>query len=675
MGVINILDISVANMIAAGEVVERPASVAKELIENSIDAGAKTVAVEIQRGGVAFLRVTDDGCGMSREDLVLSVKRHATSKIKDKEDLSAITTLGFRGEALAATASVSNMRIMTKRKEDFSGAMLRVDGGEMRSVEETGAPDGTTVIVENLFFNVPARLKFLKRDATEGGAVAAVVEKAALSHPDIAFRFISDGNVKISTSGDGKLENVIYSIFGASAAKGYLPIHSFDGVIRIDGYISYPEQSRTNRNGQNFFVSKRYIKSRTMSAALENAYSSFIQQERFPACVINFDIDPSRVDVNVHPAKLEVKFADEKLVYDSLYYAVRGTLKNMTERPVLDINSAERRKQAEKAKIISGFMPVTDVPKDIAVQRRMDIENQNEKPTAKPAVPPIPEHNTAGTGYMSVMSPAPYERKETPAGKTTAPTPPPADAEKKPSTDGGAVFAFGAYPVSDRPIDRGALDIIADDADEPLKIQRPDSRNPAVEAPAKPSFRYIGEAFDTYVIMETEGKVVIFDKHAAHERILFEELAANMKTEADIQLLMPPERVTIGREAADAADECRSQIESVGFEFTVKDAVAEISGIPSGLSPYEAVTLFSELADSLSVSSSASGMAQGRFEKSLYTAACKAAIKGNRKYEKENVLWLCEKLVEYGCVKYCPHGRPVAMEISKRELDRRFGRT
>ncbi len=677
MGVINILDISVANMIAAGEVVERPASVAKELIENSIDAGASNISVEIQKGGVAFLRVTDDGCGMSREDLVLSVKRHATSKIKEKSDLDAITTLGFRGEALAATASVSNMRIMTKRREDLYGAVLRIEGGEPKSVEETGCPDGTTVIVEQLFFNVPARLKFLKRDATEGGAVAAVVEKAAMSHPEICFRFISDGNRKITTPGDGNLLNTLYSLFGADVAKSYLPVKRFDGAIRIEGFVSYPEQSRTNRNGQNFFVSHRYIKSRTMSAALENAYSSFIQPERFPACVLNFEIDPSRVDVNVHPAKLEVKFADEKLVYDALYYAVRGALKSLTDRPVLEINGNERRKREEAAKITSGFMPLFDVPKDTAVQKRFDLDGANGE---KAGIPRGFSRREPTGGFITLASPAPDEKKAEYAADTVRPA-----ASVPPTVSGGAgneksggeaVFAFSSHPVSEREQSRAALDIRADDIDDGIKRIKPsDGKNPATEASSAPEFRYLGEAFDTYVIMETDGRIVIFDKHAAHERILFEELAANMKTEPDIQLMMPPETVTLGRDQASAADECREQIEKVGFDFSVSGDKAEICGVPAGLSAYEAVTLFSELTTSLSESSSAAGLAEGRFEKSLYTAACKAAIKGGRKYEKEFVLWLCEKLVEYGCVKYCPHGRPVAMEITKRELDRRFGRT
>ena len=673
MGVINILDISVANMIAAGEVVERPASVAKELIENSIDAGAKNITVEIQKGGIAFLRVTDDGCGMSREDLVLSVKRHATSKIKDKSDLGAITTLGFRGEALAATAAVSNMRIMSKRREDFSGAVLKIDGGEMKSVDETGCPDGTTVIVENLFYNIPARLKFLKRDITEGSAVAAVVEKAAMSHPEIAFRLISEGNMKISTSGDGKLQNTLYSLFGASVAKGYFPVRGSDTGIKIEGYISFPEQSRTNRNGQNFFVSKRFIKSRTMSAALENAYSSFIQPERFPACVLNFEIDPARVDVNVHPAKLEVKFADEKLVYDTLYFAVRGALKTMTDRPVLDINSAERQRREEKARITSGFMPLYDMPKDAAVQRKMDFSdvrgdsNDNKFSTSAPA-----GFKPSG-GFVSVASPSPFEKSGKAAGGDVK-----SDVLKTPSVKSESeemvLQAFSGYQINDQIADRTVLDVIPDDD---LLTAKPSKsgKGPAEEAAKTPEFRYIGEAFDTYVIMETDGKIVIFDKHAAHERILFEELAANMTTEADVQLMLPPEKVDLGREAAAAADECKRQIESVGFDFVINGDCAEISGVPAGLSRYEAMTLFSELADSLSESSSVEGMAQSRFEKSLYTAACKAAIKGGRKYEKEFVLWLCEKLVEYGCVKYCPHGRPVAMEITKRELDRRFGRT
>lgn len=340
MGNINILGFDVANLIAAGEVVDRPASVVKELLENALDAGSTAITIEIQRGGVTFIRVADNGCGMDTDDLTTSILRHATSKIRTADDLSDITTLGFRGEALAAIASVSKLRIFSKPKDSPFGALLESEGGEITSVTETGCADGTTVIVEDLFFNVPARRKFLKKDSTEAIAVGAVVEKIALSRPDISLKYICDGEIKFMTAGNGNLSETIWALFGKDTAKRLLKVDREENGIHITGYVSESDLVRANRNMQNFFINGRYVKSKTASAALEQAYTSKIPSDKFPSCVLNIDLNPAAVDVNVHPAKLEVKFANEKLIFDAVYYAVLTALESEVKRPELQMGRA-----------------------------------------------------------------------------------------------------------------------------------------------------------------------------------------------------------------------------------------------------------------------------------------------------------------------------------------------
>ena len=333
MGKINILSFAVANLIAAGEVVDRPASVIKELMENSIDSGADRITVEIQKGGTTFMRVSDNGCGIDKDDLPTALRRHATSKIKEAEDLDSIISLGFRGEALAAISSVSNIRIISKPKDAPIGAAVESRGGDIIGVVERGASDGTTVIVEDLFANVPARRKFLKKDITEGMAIASVVEKIALSHPEIAIRFISDGQPRLETTGDGKALNAIYSVFGRDFATKLLEVDGEIENVRVKGYVGRSDNVRANRNYQNFFINGRYVKSKTAMAAIEQAFKSYIAPDKFPCCVLFIEIDPRTVDVNVHPTKLEVKFSNEKPVFESIDYAVRNTLRNNVTRP------------------------------------------------------------------------------------------------------------------------------------------------------------------------------------------------------------------------------------------------------------------------------------------------------------------------------------------------------
>ena len=380
MGKINVLSFAVANLIAAGEVVDRPASVIKELLENSIDSGAKQITVEIKNGGITYMRVSDNGCGIEAEDLPIAIKRHATSKIKTSDDLMRILTLGFRGEALAAIASVSDLRIISKTADSAYGAMVEVHGGEIVEYCEQAARNGTTVIVENLFANIPARRKFLKRDITEASAIGTIIEKIALSHPEVSFRFISDGSLKLETPGDGKLENVIYIVMGKQLQSAMIYVDSEINNIRVKGYIGRSDVVKSNRNYQNFFINNRFIKSKLAMAAIEQAYTSYLPPEKFPCCVLNLTIDPTVVDINVHPTKLEVKFANEKPVFEAIYHTVKTALEENTTRPELEIpvlnNSIPARISTEQYRSIAQTRPVSEAFAPIVNSKKEDIPEQ-----------------------------------------------------------------------------------------------------------------------------------------------------------------------------------------------------------------------------------------------------------------------------------------------------------
>ncbi|MBQ2999609.1 MAG: DNA mismatch repair endonuclease MutL, partial [Clostridia bacterium] len=426
MGKINVLSFAVANLIAAGEVVDRPASVIKELLENAIDSGADRITIEIQNGGVTYMRVADNGCGISAEDLPVSIRRHATSKIKEAKDLDGILTLGFRGEALAAIASVSDLRIISKTADAPVGAMLEAHGGEIAGVFERASADGTTVIVENLFANVPARRKFLKKDVTETMAVTAVVEKIALSHPAISFRLITDGTIRMETTGDGDLKNTVWSVFGKEFASKLIPTELTVDGIEVHGFVGRPDNVRANRNYQNFFINGRYVKSKTACAALEQAYTSYIATERFPACILFLTIHPAAVDVNVHPAKLEVKFSNEKPVFEAIYYAVRNALEANTARPDVTLTPISQRKGRIEEKLSDAQTPIRDGREESLKARQIAATMTVAEP--KKVVAEAPKKPTPGFATMTAEDYLKAFVKETPkmpkeAPKASPPTP------------------------------------------------------------------------------------------------------------------------------------------------------------------------------------------------------------------------------------------------------------
>ena len=668
MAKINVLSFAVANLIAAGEVVDRPASVIKELMENAIDAGAKHITVEIQHGGVTFMRVADDGCGIDPEDLPVAIRRHATSKIKEADDLDGILTLGFRGEALAAIAAVSDLRIITRTKDAEYGSMLVSSAGEVKEIVEQGAPIGTTVIVENLFANVPARRKFLKKDVAETTAVTTYVEKIALSRPEIAIRLIVDGTLRLDTAGDGTLESAMYAVFGREFVKKMLPVKSTEGdAIAVDGYICRPDNARPKRNYQNFFINGRYINSRTASAALEQAYTSFIAPEKFPCCVLNIKIAPEAVDVNVHPAKLEVKFSNEKPVFEAVYYAVRAALEANVARPDMSLPKGA----VPIPHPINAFVPV-EAPK-------------TEQTTIDTVVRPVPKvepfERLSAADYTDRMrgyaasAPTPYTRVEPKRG----------EAIPIPFLDRAAAALTPKEPIAraaQESLERTKETVVPTaqapaaqaQIPTPVRVTEP---TPMVEVVKVEPWRIIGEAFHCYVIVEQGDKLLLVDKHAAHERVLFEDLKKKLKAhKSSSQMMMIPIELSLSAADVDTLEAYRDELAKIGFGYSSHGKTVLVNEIPAELSVTAAGSFLQSLAADLGDGTADVTLARDLlFEKALYQAACKAAIKGGREYPPEYVEQLVKKLFEIPDITVCPHGRPVAMTISHANIDRQFKRS
>ena len=713
MGVINVLSPQVANLIAAGEVVDRPASVIKELMENAIDAGSTEVTVEIKHGGITFMRVSDNGCGMSREDVPICVKRHATSKIKAESDLDGILTLGFRGEALAAIGSVSTLKIFTKQRDALMGTQLISVGGEIEEIIEAGCRDGTTVIVEELFRNVPARRKFLKKDTSEALAVLAVVEKIALSRPDLAIKFISDGVIKFSTAGDGDLRSCIYAVLGRDFAKSLVTVHGMTGGIEVEGFVGTPENIRANRNYQNFFINGRYVKSRTTMAALEQAFNSYIPSEKFPVCVLRITIHPALVDVNVHPTKLEVKFSNEQAVFDAVYSAVRTSLEKNLALPTFNLKTKEEARR--EARLMTGFVPLRDSAERKpaspqynpyeSVEKRMQAvsdmhlysthaDGSRRAEEKKKDEPTVSLPFSLDTEVSDEISEPPITEKAGPLGgldKLVREIPIPiheglfgASEHRSEGTKTQAAEEKASHvPLSEQ----SAPESVTVKTEEMPKVEEEIKPSYSVSNIARGSasankeieiseYKILGEAFNSYIIVETEGKLLMIDKHAAHERILFEDMKRNISDGASSQMLMIPLDVMLSPEETDAAISYKDEIGATGFDFTVKDSGGvSISAVPSGLSTAEAEEFFVGVVGKITSGTGSLETARQEFyEQALYQASCKAAIKAGRIYDSAHTDWVCKQVLGNPAVRFCPHGRPVAFELSKGEIEHWFKR-
>ena len=666
------LESHVADLIAAGEVVERPASVVKELVENAIDAGATAVVVEIQRGGMGLIRVTDNGCGIAAAELPTAFLRHATSKMRSADDLGKIGTLGFRGEALAAIAAVSRVDILTRQKAARSGAALHLEGGVPGAVEEEGAPEGTTITVRDLFYNTPARLKFMKKDSAETAAVAGLMQHLALSHPDISFKFIKDGADALHTPGDGKLESAIYAAMGRDFAKSLLPVQGRGGDVAVSGFVTQPLLGRGSRSMQVFFVNGRFIKSQLLTAALEEGYRNQIMKGKFPGCVLSVTLPVEAVDVNVHPAKTQVKFAREKEVFDAVYHTVMDCL---------DAKGAP----------VSAPKPVQQAvnPRNDFFQT-MDAKTYREeaKPAATPQQAPKPVWNTEWKSTArvadSVKPQSGYAAAQSAKPAMGALGKPPASVTQKP-----AMGAIGSAPASviSRPAEvpvAPKAEPVTKPASEPAKPERPfvpaipamrqetldlpeqQTIEPVKEAP----WRIAGEVLHTYIICESEdGCVWLVDKHAAHERINFDRLKAAQEPPMR-QTLLRPVAVELGREDGALLLEHTALLEQFGFACEdFGDGAVLVREVPADMDAEDTASTLEELAEKLR---SGRSLDEKR-ENLLHTMACKAAIKGGWTSDRKELEVLVEK-VQSGEVRFCPHGRPVAVKLTKYELEKMFKR-
>ena len=661
MGKINILDKHVAELIAAGEVVERPSSVIKELVENSIDAGATAVTIEIKNGGVTFMRVSDNGSGILRDDIRPAFIRHATSKVRVEDDLDAIATLGFRGEALASVSSVSHLELITKAREEEVGTRYLIEGGEEISLTDAGCPDGTTFIIRDLFYNVPARMKCLKTDMAEGNAVSNVVDKIALSHPEIAITYIRDQKQSLHTSGDGKLLSAIYAVYGREFANSLIPVDYTLGGIRVAGYISRPENARPNRNMQNFFINNRYVISKTAMAALSEACKGAVMVGKFPSCVLDLDMSFEAVDVNVHPTKLEVRFVNERPVFDAVYHAVKTALLNGEKRieasfnrPKVRVNPFElaqkvfRERDDKPASVPAPTAPKKQPLKDDSDELLRLLDEpvaEVKEPVAEP-VKPVGEILT----LSDASTPEQRYRDHLEAKRTEAGTP----QQQMLHID---------ETVPDRPVPEEVLP-------EP-EPEQPEEPAPLIEVDDN-SYRYIGEAFKTYIIIEKNPReLLLIDKHAAHERIIFEKLKRE-KGAGYSQLLLTPITVTLNKIDYNSVISEPEAFVEAGFDIDdFGSGTIIVRSAPQYLPLEDIEPSVIEMAGYLSENKKE--IFSEKMEWIYHNVSCRAAIKGGNTNTPEELIALA-KQVEDEDIRHCPHGRPVCIIIKKRELERQFGR-
>lgn len=698
MGVINVLDKHIAELIAAGEVVERPSSVIKELVENSIDAGAKNVTVEIKNGGTTFMRVADDGCGIYRDDIKKAFLRHATSKVKTANDLDSIATLGFRGEALASISAVSRLQVITKNENEEIGSCYEIEGGEEISLEDAGCPTGTTFVIRDLFYNIPARSKFLKKDVAEGNAVSALVDKIVLSHPEVAFIFIRDGKQVLRTFGDGKLLSAIYSVFGKDFAKGLIPVDYTLDSVSVKGYISKPINARPNRNMQNFFINGRFVKTRTGMAALEEAYKGSIMVGKFPSAVLQLTVPYEIIDVNVHPAKIEVRFINERPVFDAIYHAVKSALqqgdvrkqvtfkentafneikkvnpftnaqavfsKAESKPPVNNVKPAEQKVKAYEPKPYNPFDELDlkdEKPKSMSIDDlKMADSSDPFEIYSKQAI----RKNTELEQKKAEFSKQKFEKAEQLILKATQ------QEDNLPNREN----PVNEVIVEEKKPYKAVVMTKEEKPQTEIFKDKEDNNDTITELPKEQTkLRFLGEAFDTYIIVEkNDSEILIIDKHAAHERIIYEKLKANADKQ-NVQYLLAPVTVTLDKTDYDAAisnldmfAKCSFDVEDFG------NGTLLVRSAPQYLAATEIADCIAEMSGYI-----ASGKKDIYAEKMdwfYHNVSCRSAIKaGNKSTVQElmDIAWTLEKNPQ---IKYCPHGRPICIVMTKYEIEKQFGR-
>ena len=630
---INILPKEVYQLIAAGEVVERPSSVVKEMIENSVDAGAKNITVEIKNGGSTYIRITDDGCGIARSEVKKVFISHATSKIKVSDDLDKIGTLGFRGEAMASIAAVAKVQLLTRTPDEEIGTRYEIAGGQELDFSDAGCPVGTTIVVADIFFNTPARMKFLKKDVTEANAVAGVVERIAVSHPEISFRFIRDGKQTLITSGNGDLKSTIYSVFGREFANSLIPVDYEINNMHVSGFVTKPSMSRKSRGMQFFFINSRLVKSQTAMAALEQAYRNSIMVGRFPGCVLNIECNSSFVDVNVHPAKIEVRFANEKPVFELVYYGVKNAIE-MLDTPKEAHFSAPRPTQTTVNGKIDFFKPKEEVPTQMQFKQESNPDDfwrvaspdvvRDKSPKSEEAQNYVEESTTTAKLDLSKFT--------------------------KPATSNEQQ---------------------ANNESETQEQTKPLPKQEKAESVEVPDFRLVGEIFKTYIIIEMDGDCYMIDKHAAHERMNFEALKAS--TEIASQVLLSPVAVRLSREEYNAVlsnldlySKCGFAIEDFG------NSTVLVRECPSILDGEDVSGLVEETASKLL--DGKTDITPEQMDWIFHSASCRAAVKAGDKTSPYEMELFVKKLLANPNIRYCPHGRPVMIKLSKYDIEKQFGR-
>ena len=635
MAKINVLPKEIYQLIAAGEVVERPSSVVKEMIENSLDAGAKNITLEIKNGGSTYIRITDDGCGIERDDVRKVFISHATSKISKKDDLNSIATLGFRGEAMASISAVSKVELLTKAENEEIGTRYEIAGGEELEFDDAGCPNGTTIVVRDIFFNTPARMKFLKKDVTEGNQVAGIVDRMAISHPEISFRFIRDGKQVLITSGNGDLKSTVYSVLGKEMSDSLMSVDYSFNDMRITGFVSKPTASRKSRAGQYFYINNRIVKSKTAMAALEQAYKNTIMVGRFPACVLNIELNPAQVDVNVHPAKTEVRFANEKPIFDLVYYAVKTAIEN--DRTVKEVEFKENPFYRQESKT------VYQNNDNKSFQAKFDFFKKKDEPPSQQVIKTKPREN-----FWQVEAPKPeykIARDEKPKARV--------DINIEYEEPEEISTAESKDVPKERDIEKV---VITDEKDNENFI---------------PNFKLIGEAFKTYLIVEIENELYFIDKHAAHERMNFERFKAQATVET--QMLLAPVVVNLTKDEFIAISENVELIKKCGFELEeFGESQIIVRAIPSLVDGDSVKDLMLEIAQKLLEHKT--DILPDKIDWIYHSASCRGAVKAGDYTSRQEQEMFVKKLLSMPNIRFCPHGRPVFIKMSKYDIEKQFGR-
>lgn len=680
---IELLDQQTIDKIAAGEVVDRPASVIKELVENAIDAGSSAVTIEIKDGGIVMIRVTDNGCGIERNQIPKAFYRHATSKIRSVTDLLSIHSLGFRGEALSSIAAVSQVEMITKPNDQMIGCRYRIEGGKEIGLEEIGAPNGTTIIVRNLFYNTPARRKFLKTARTEAGYVDNLVEKLAMSHPDVAFQFIQNGQIRLHTSGNGELKDVIYQIYGREIAANLLPVHETENRYTVHGYIGKPLIARGNRTYENYFINGRYIHSKLLAGAIEDGYRGFLMQHKFPLTVLNFSVDDGLIDVNVHPSKMEIRFSHQNEIYESLSNLIHKVLSGETLIPEISSDSEQKHEEHLK-KHAAGRVPEPFEEKRLekiraSVHADSPYERKYPQQTAKPFAPastgidPDVLHKSSVHDHSAVQQHASSAgQKQLESEDETIRL-----AEHKTRYNADHLEPFSKKPqqtAESVSAHAGRAEDHAENANQSADNNQQMSLADVITDPSGPTYRLIGQAFDTYWMIESNGQLYIIDQHAAHEKVLYERtMKAFQNKSFSSQMCSPPMILNLNMQEENLMERYHSYFEDLGFEIEpFGEGAWAIRAVPADLYDLNTRDLFLSLIDDLTQLQERD--APDMIREKIASMSCKAAVKGQHRMSVREAQSLLDELMTLENPYFCPHGRPVMISVSRRELDKKFKR-